>query len=64
MENREESNDKRMRKLGLTNAYQNDSHTQTVFWCLLSLLLLPIDEVSSLLDHQSLSKTLMQYLLR
>ena len=32
---------KRLKKLGLTDAYNNDDTTQVVFWCLLSLPLLP-----------------------
>jgi len=62
---------KRMRKMGLSDACQNDSLTKTVFRCLLSLPLLPVgdimpafDEVISLLDDQSPSKTLMQQLFR
>ena len=59
-----------MCKLGLTDGRQNDSHTHTVFQCLLSLLLpvgdimLAFDEVSFMFDDQSPSKTLMQHLLR
>ena len=62
---------KRMCTLVLTDACQNDSHTQTVFQGLLSLPLLPFgdimpafDEVISPLDDQSPSKTMMQQLIR
>ena len=34
---------KRLRKLGLTDAYRNDEETQTIGRCLLSLPLLPFD---------------------
>jgi len=34
---------KRLRKLGLTDAYRNDEETQAIFRCLLSLPLLPFD---------------------
>jgi len=51
---------KRMRKLGLVNPLRDDSRLQTLFRCLLSLPLMPVDEVRpgfedvrSMLDDQS-----------
>ena len=62
---------KRMRKLGLVNPLRDDSRLQTLFRCLLSLPLLPVDEIRSgfedlhaMLDDQAPSKLLMQQLLR
>jgi len=37
---------KRLRKLGLTDAYRNDTDTQTIFRCLLSLPLLPVADIA------------------
>ena len=36
---------KRLRKLGLTDAYRHDEETQTAFRCLLSLPLLPAGDI-------------------
>lgn len=62
---------KRMRKLGLVIPLRDDSGLQTLFRCLLSLPLLPVDDVRPgfedvrlTLDDQSPSKSLMQRLLR
>ena len=61
---------KRIRKLGLTDARQNDSHFSGVsclFCCfhqLVTLCMPAFDEVSSLLDDQSPSETLMQQVIR
>ena len=61
---------KRMRKLGIVIPVRDDSGLQTLFRCLLSLPLLPVDDVRpgfedvrSTLDDQSPSKSLMQQLL-
>ena len=62
---------KRMRKLGLVMPLRDDSGLQTLFRCLLSLPLLPVDDVRPgfedvrlTLDDQSPSKSLMQQLLQ
>ena len=62
---------KRMRKLGLVMPLRDDSGLQTLFQCLLSLPLLPVDDVRPgfedvrlTLDDQSPSKSMMQQLLR
>jgi len=62
---------KRLRKLGLTDAYRNDQETQTIFRCLLSLPLLPIgdiapgfQELKSLLTSQSANSATMTQLFR
>jgi len=62
---------KRMRKLGLLTPLLEDSRLKTLFICLLSLPVLPVDEVrsgfedvKSTLYDQSPAKSLMQQLLR
>jgi len=62
---------KRMRKLGLVNPLRDDSRLQTSFRCLMSLPLLPVDDVrpafedvKATLDEQSPAKLLMQRLFR
>jgi len=37
---------KRLRKLGLTDAYWNDEESQTIFRCLLALPLLPVSDIA------------------
>ena len=46
---------KRLRKLGLTDGYQNDEETQTIFQCLLSLPLLPVGDIAPVSGTEELS---------
>jgi len=62
---------KRLRKLGLTDAYHNDDETQTIFRCLLALPLLPVgdiapgfQELKTLLSAQSATSASTTQLLR
>jgi len=62
---------KRLRKLGLNDAYRNDEETQTIFRCLLSLPLLPVgdiapgfQELKSLVTSQSPTSATITQLLR
>jgi len=62
---------KRQKKIGLTEAYQNEETTQAVFRCLLALLLLPVtdidpafQDVKVLVHDDTLSKTLLLQLCR
>ena len=62
---------KRLRKLGLTDAYRNDADTQTIFRCLLSLPLLPVADIApgfqefkALLPAQSATSASTSQLLR
>jgi len=59
---------KRLKKIGLTQAYQNEETTQAVFCCLLALPVTDIDpafqDVKVLVHDDTLSKTLLLQLCR
>ena len=62
---------KRLKKIGLTDAYKNDETTQVIFRCLLALPLLPVadidpafQDVKELVQDDSPSKTLITQLCR
>jgi len=62
---------KRLKKIGLTEAYQNEETTQAVFRCLLALPLLPVtdidpafQDVKALVRDDAPSKTLLLQLCR
>lgn len=62
---------KRLRKIGLTDAYRNEENTQVVFRCLLALPLLPVadidlafNDVTALVTDDSPSKSKLEQLCR